>query len=361
MKTSWSKQELTGILSSRDPLLLDELLAAADRCRREIVGNGVYLRGLIEFSNECRRNCYYCGIRKGNRGIQRYRLASADIVALAMSAMNAGYSSLALQSGEVYDTLEINEVVDFVEEIKSQSQARDNTGRGLGITLSIGELSYDQYRALWEAGAHRYLLRIEASAPQLFKKIHPPDQNYEKRLQCLDALKSIGYQVGTGIMVGLPGQSIADLVHDLQFFVDRDIDMLGMGPYILHLNAPLSKLTVPDFDPFSMTLKIIALSRLMMPDINIVCSTALQTINPRGLELGLKAGANIVMPVLTPENNRGDYSLYADKNYTRPHDLIERIKGYGYEVSLGAWGDSKHYAARRKIGIDTTHCRKFAN
>jgi len=347
MNKSWSEQEITDILTNQEPRILDELLEAADRCRRDSVGPHVYLRGLIEFTNECQRNCYYCGIRKSNRSIKRYRLGNAAIIALAMSALDAGYSSLALQSGENADPKNINEVVQFVQDIKAHSLARDNSGQGLGITLSIGELSFDQYQALWEAGAHRYLLRIEASDPELFKSIQPPSQSYVKRLQCLDDLKTIGYQVGTGVMVGLPGQSIENLVHDLQFFVERDIDMLGMGPYIPHPATPLYKQPAPDFDPFTMTLKIIALSRLLMPDINIVCSTALQTINPRGLELGLKAGANVVMPVLTPEANRGNYSLYANKNYSQPQELLERIRGFGFEVGVWTWGDSKHYAARR--------------
>jgi len=347
MQNSWSEHQITGILTSRDPRLLDELLEAADSCRRESVSLNVYLRGLIEFTNECQRNCFYCGIRHGNRSVERYGLDNAAIVALAISALDAGYSSLALQSGENDDPKQVNKVVQFIQDIKAQSLARDNSGQGLGITLSIGELSFDQYQALWEAGAHRYLLRIEASDPKLFKLIHPPSQSYVKRLQCLDDLKTIGYQVGTGVMVGLPGQSIENLVHDLQFFVERDIDMLGMGPYIPHPATPLYKQPAPDFDPFTMTLKIIALSRLLMPDINIVCSTALQTINPRGLELGLKAGANVVMPVLTPEANRGNYSLYANKNYSRPQELLERIRGFGFEVDVWTWGDSKHYAARR--------------
>ncbi len=347
MAKSWSDKEITSILSSREPRMLDELFDAADRCRRDSVGPNVFLRGLIEFSNECQRNCYYCGIRKGNLSIRRYRLTNYEIIALAMSAFEGGYSSLTLQSGESDETREINEVVHFVQVIKAQSQARDNTGQGLGITLSIGELTFDQYQALWEAGAHRYLLRIETSDRQLFSRIHPPGQYYDKRLHCLDALKTIGYQVGTGIMVGLPGQSIENLVRDLQFFVERDIDMLGIGPYIPHPNTPLYKQPAFDFDPFIMTLKIIALARLMMPDINIVCSTALQIINPRGLELGLKAGANIVMPVLTPEDNRGNYSLYINKNYTQPQELVDRIRMFGYEVDPWTWGDSRHYAARQ--------------
>ncbi len=347
MGKSWSKQEVTGILSSRDPRLLDELLEAADRCRRDSVGANVYLRGLIEFSNECRRNCFYCGIRKSNYSIRRYRLDNDEIITLAKSALDAGYSSLALQSGESEDSREINKVVQLIRSIKTQSRAWDNTGRGLGITLSIGELTFDQYKELWDAGAHRYLLRIEASDPRLFSRIHPPDQSFEKRLKCLDDLRTIGYQVGTGIMVGLPGQSVNNLVRDLQFFVEKDIDMLGMGPYIPHPNTPLYKKQVPDFEPFSMTLKIMALARLMMPDINIVCSTALLTLNPRGLELGLKAGANVVMPVMTPEDNRSDYSLYNNKHYTRPQELIERIRRYGYTVGLWTWGDSRHYAVRQ--------------
>lgn len=348
MIKSWSEQVIYGTLLSDSRENFTDLLEAADVCRKENIGSGVYLRGLIEFSNICDRNCFYCGIRKDNRNVERYRLHGDEIVALAMSAFDHGYHSIALQAGEVDDPRQIDKVADIIKEIKAKSRKLDPAGQGLGITLSIGELSFGQYRSLWEAGAHRYLLRIETSDPRLFRSIHPSGQSFARRMECLEMLKEIGYQVGTGIMIGVPGQTIEQLARDLLFFKDRDIDMLGMGPYIPHPHAPLSQKHGPDFDPLVMTVKMLAVARLMMPDINMVCSTALQTINPRGLELGLKAGANVVMPVLTPDENRAEYSLYEDKQYTEPQLLIKQIEELGYEVGLWTWGDSRHYAARNK-------------
>ncbi|MGI5921872.1 MAG: [FeFe] hydrogenase H-cluster radical SAM maturase HydE [Syntrophomonadaceae bacterium] len=349
MSKPWSEKEITGILADPDPKLLDELLQAADSCRRENIGTGVYLRGLIEFSNICSCNCYYCGIRKDNKNLHRYRLSSEEMVSLAMSAFDSGFHSLALQSGEVRSCREVSDLASTIRIIKEKSRKKDQTGQGLGITLSVGNLTSEQYQELWEAGAHRYLLRIETSDPKLFSCIHPPEQSFDERLRCLDDLKRIGYQVGTGVMIGLPGQTVAQLAADLRFFVDRDIDMLGMGPYITHPDTPLAKKPAADFDPFTTSLKMIAIARLLMPDINIVASTALQTISPRGLELGLKAGANVLMPIMTPDDKRSEYSLYTDKKFTPHEQLIEQIRGYGYEVGLWTWGDSKHYAARKRL------------
>jgi biotin synthase len=342
----FSALPITNILKSKDPLILEHLLDKADLCRRENLGTAVYPRGLIEFSNYCHRNCLYCGLRRDNHLIRRYHLTREQILELAMLAHSQGYNSICLQSGEITTDKEINLITDLIKRIKDLT-AKNGT-EGLGITLSLGELSYQQYQQLWEAGAHRYLLRIETSNPTLFKAIHPPEQSFTKRLECLDALKEIGYQVGTGIMIGLPGQSYEDLAQDLNFFREIDIDMLGMGPYIPHPDSPLAreKADIID-DAFITTIKMLALARLTMPDINMVASTALQTIHPDGLQMGLKAGANIVMPVLTPQENRQDYSLYAHKKFT-PFDILNQdIQAAGYQLTLWQWGDSPHYFKRR--------------
>lgn len=350
---TWCEQEIVDILADEGENTLYELLQKADICRRENIGANVYLRGLIEFANDCDRNCFYCGIRKDNSNPARYILNQDAIIELALAAYDAGYHSLALQSGESDDPSRVDFVAKTVRKIKQLTVSNDPAGKGLGITLSIGEFTREEYRQLFEAGSHRYLLRIETSDEKLFYKLHPPAQNYQKRLKCLEYLREEGYQVGTGIMVGLPGQTLEHLARDLKFFIDFDIDMLGMGPYIPHHLTPLYKVRDRlEFDPFVVTLKMMALARLLMPDINMVASTALQTINSRGLELGLKAGANIVMPVLTPEPYRESYNLYEEKKYSNPRQLVDEINRYGYPVGLWTWGDSQHYQKRKKFNAD---------
>lgn len=340
----FSATEIVNILQNDDPGQFQSLLKDADSCRRRYVGSNVYLRALIEFSNHCTCNCLYCGLRRENRSIRRYRLNKDEIIAIALRAHSEGYQSICLQSGEISTNKEVDFIADVLKNIK------ELTGKGnsqsLGITLSVGELSYRHYEQLWEAGAHRYLLRVESSNPELFKMIHPPEQSFSKRLECLEALKDIGYQVGTGVMIGIPGQTYDDLAFNMQFFTDRDIDMLGMGPYIPHPDTPLAHKYTAIKDNFSVTIKMLALARLMMPDINMVASTALQTINPDGLRLGLKAGANIVMPVLTPAANRDDYMLYAEKKYSDFAHISDEIGNSGYELCRWQWGDSPHYFRR---------------
>lgn len=340
--------KLLHLLSIDSPDLRELLLNQAEACRLESLGNKVFSRALIEFSNQCALNCFYCGLRRGNLNLMRYRLSVDEIVKLAQQAWNTGLRSIALQSGEVHRKGEVAFVAEVLKRIK-EATSRDGSA-GMGITLSIGELNYREYQALFEAGAHRYLLRIETSDPELFRRIHPPDQNYERRLECLAYLKDIGYQVGTGVMVGLPGQSYDQLAGDLEFFQKQDIDMLGLGPYITHPDTPLARSRSPIIDhPFETTLKMMALARLTMPEINIVCSTALQTINPAGLALGIKAGANVVMPVMTPEEHRQEYSLYSNKKYYSLDRLASNIADIGYELVLDGWGDSRHYFKRRGL------------
>lgn len=343
-----AEQKLLDVLQSTNTSELHNLLAEAFSCRIENLGNAVYLRGLIEFSNCCERNCFYCGIRKDNKEIQRYRLPAEEIISIAMEAYQQGFHSLALQSGEIASDREVDFIAAVVNRIKELSIS--GSYGSMGITLSVGELSYQQYLKLWEAGAHRYLLRIETSDEALFKKIHPPRQIFQRRLECLDALKDIGFQVGTGVMIGLPGQNFEHLVKDLQFFRERDIDMLGMGPYIAHLSAPLSKVNIESyFDPYLTSIKMMALARLMMPDINMVASTALQSLHPDGLKMALRAGANIVMPVLTPEAKRSDYTLYANKQYKSIDKLSKEVNDCGLELNYWKWGDSLHYYRRRGL------------
>ena len=347
---NFSIARIVDYLKSEDPEVHDFLLEKADRRRLENRGRAVYFRGLIEYSNICSQNCYYCGLRRDNGLIKRYNLERDEIINLAMQAYNAGYQSICLQAGQVSSRKEIDFVADVVAAIKKLSESK---GQGLGITLSLGELYYQQYQQLWDAGAHRYLLRIETSSPLLFKKIHPPEQSFNRRLDCLQALREIGYQVGTGVMIGLPGQSYEDLAQDLHFFQVKDIDMLGMGPYISHPDTPLvdAKERIIQ-DAFTTTIRMLALARILMPDINMVASTALQSIHADGLRLGLKAGANIVMPILTPEENRRDYMLYANKKHSAFETLQHDIKTAGYEPTLWQWGDSPHYFKRSGRGID---------
>ena len=340
--------KILNILQSNDDSVWHDLLNEAEQCRQENIGCEVYLRGLIEFSNKCECNCLYCGLRRNNLQISRDQLTRRQVLDIAHQAYEQGFHSLALQSGEVSGIENFNYILDIVKAIKDFSSK--NASGSLGITLSIGELSYQQYKQLWDAGAHRYLLRIESSDRQLFKRIHAPEQNFDRRLECLEALKDIGYQVGTGIMIGLPGQTHEHLIRDLMFFMERDIDMLGMGPYIPHPDTPLARLTDQiSTDPYITTLKMMALARLMMPDINMVASTALQSIHPDGLKMGLKAGANIVMPVLTPAENRIDYSIYVNKVHASLEKLSREITQSGYQLTRWKWGDSHHYYRRLNL------------
>lgn len=338
---------IENILKDNSPETLEELINKADQVRRRCRGDAVYMRGLIEFSNYCQRNCFYCGLRRDNPAIDRYRLSQEEIIDLALQAYQMGYQSLALQSGENPDRETIDFLVKVVREIRELTSRDDCIG--LGITLSVGELSYADYKRLFAAGAHRYLLRIETSDPQLFASIHPPSQSLQKRIDCIKALQDIGYQVGTGIMIGLPGQNPEHLLADLQFFLDMDVDMVGLGPYIPHPQTPMSKEPAnSQVDPWFHTLKVMALTRILMPDINMVASTALQSLHPEGLKWGLKAGANVVMPIMTPMKYREHYRLYANKKYKPFSQLKAEIEEAGFSLGLWQWGDSVRWAKRQQ-------------
>ena len=329
------------------------LFRKAAEIKELYVGKKVYFRGLIEFSNVCDKDCFYCGIRKSNDQVKRYNLNDNEILNAARFADENNFGSVVLQSGENGSPAFADRIENLIRQIKHLSNNR------LGITLSVWEQSETVYRRWFEAGAHRYLLRIETSNPALYRKIHPVNElhNFENRMNCLQLLREIGYQVGTGVMIGLPFQNSADLANDLLFFQKFGIDMVGMGPYIEHSNMPLFEfrnLLQPLKDRFELSLKMIAILRILMKDINIAAATALQAIDPLGREKGIKVGANIIMPNITPGFYRNDYSLYENKPCVDKEPaqcvgcLDARIALADGEIGYGEWGDSLHFKRRNE-------------
>ncbi len=347
----FTRKNIISLLESEgnDKTLLYEKSAGI---KDEYIGNKVWFRGLIEFSNVCGKNCFYCGIRKGNKNLKRYSLPDDEILAAARFAYLNRYGSIALQSGELESPFVANRIEKILHKIKELSNGE------LGVTLSVGEQKTEVYKRWYNAGAHRYLLRIETTNQTLYNKIHPIDSkhNFSRRLECLQRLQDIGYQTGTGVMIGLPFQTVDDLAGDLIFMKEFNIDMCGMGPYIEHADTPLiehSGKLLPLKERFDLTLKMIAIIRIMMKDINIVAATALQAIDPLGREKAVKIGANILMPNITPGKYRDSYKLYDNKPCTEDSAedcqscLEARVSLAGADVIYGEWGDSKHYIERR--------------
>ncbi|MCU4174359.1 [FeFe] hydrogenase H-cluster radical SAM maturase HydE [Marinilabiliaceae bacterium N1Y90] len=316
------------------------------------LGKKVYFRGLVEFSNYCTKDCYYCGIRKGNSSSERYDIDDEAIIDAAKFAHENRYGSLVLQAGERSDKIFTDRVTALLKEIKKATNGE------LGITISLGEQTEEVYQEWFNAGAHRYLLRIETSNKELYYKIHPKDEqhNFEKRIECLRTLQKVGFQTGTGVMIGLPFQTYDQLADDLLFFKAMNVDMVGMGPFIEHTETPLYKYK-DDLWPlqrrFEVALNMIASLRLLMPDINIAAATALQAIDPMGREKALRYGANVIMPNITPTTHRKDYTLYENKPCTDEgaedcsNCLSIRVEMAGREIGYNQWGDSKHFFNRQ--------------
>lgn len=321
-----NKQEIIDILS--DETKNDWLFKEADKIRHENVGDDVHLRGLIEFSNICKRQCKYCGLRSPNTGAERYRLLKNDIILTAKNAVKLGYRTVVLQSGEddYYDT---DKMCEIIQEIKKFDVA---------LTLSIGEKSYDEYKAFKNAGADRYLLRIETTDRTLYQEMHP-GANIDNRFQCLYDLKTLGYETGTGCLVGLPNQTIESLADDILFFKELDADMVGIGPFIPHKETPLKKAKIGDF---WLALMVMALTRINMPDINIPATTAMETINPNGRIIALQSGANVVMPNVTSAEYRAKYEIYPGKICI--NDSAEQCRGCieGKIKSIGRTISTEH-------------------
>lgn len=350
-KVTFNKNDLLVLLNAEEHDK-DLLFKKANKIKLAEVGNKVYFRGLVEFSNVCSKDCFYCGIRNSNTSVARYNLNDTEIVEAARFAYENNYGSLVLQSGEISGTAFTLRIENLLKQIKSF------TNNELGITLSLGEQSEEVYQRWFEAGAHRYLLRIETSNPVLYRKIHPMSHRFEQRLNCLHALKKLGYQTGTGVMIGLPFQTIDDLANDLLFMQQFDIDMVGMGPYIEHEQTPLYqfKNQLWSIDQrFNMALKMIAVLRLLMKDINIAASTALQAIDPLGREKAVQVGANVIMPNITPGPYRNDYALYenkpcADQSLSENKACSDAPMSINNsEIGFGQWGDSKHFLNKKKL------------
>ena len=346
----WGASDLVQLLQSRgddEKMLFD----FSGKIKQENVGNTVYLRGLIELSNICEKDCYYCGIRKSNTNVHRYSINDDEVMDAILFAWENGYGSVAIQSGEIQSKA-------FTEKI---TRILQNTGKltngELGVTLSCGEQTEETYRQWFESGAHRYLLRIETSNRELYSKLHPNDHihRFERRLEALGMLKKTGYQVGTGVMIGLPFQTVENLADDLLFMKQFDIDMCGMGPYIEHHETPLYAFKdslIPLKERFNLSLKMVAILRILMPDINIAATTALQTIEKNGREQAIQVGANVLMPNITPRKYRDDYFLYENKPVSGQSEaddlknLEKSLEAIGHQIGYGVQGNSKHFGKK---------------
>ena len=293
----FSKKDIIEIL--KDDSQNDWLFTLADETRKKYVGDEVHLRGLIEFSNYCKRECQYCGLNCTNKKIERYRILPENIIKIANQAVELGYKTIVLQSGE--DNYYSKEIMsELIKDIKKLDVA---------LTLSIGEKTTQEYEFYRKAGADRFLLRIETTDKKLYEKMHP-HADFDNRIRCLKDIKEIGFEVGTGSLVGLPNQTLESLADDILFFKEIEADMVGVGPFISHPQTPLKNANNGNF---TLALKVMALTRIILKDINIPATTAMETLHPDGRIIALKSGANVVMPNVTDIQYRAKYEIYPNK------------------------------------------------
>ncbi|HEX7571174.1 MAG TPA: [FeFe] hydrogenase H-cluster radical SAM maturase HydE [Verrucomicrobiae bacterium] len=363
MKTSPDKNEILGWLRENEPQRLEELWQRANETRRTHVGDAVHLRGLVEISNFCARQCAYCGLRAGNVNLARYRMLADEVLEAAQQAVKFGYGTVVLQGGEDYG-ITTSWMTDIIRRIKCETP--------LAVTLSLGERPDKDLAAWRKAGADRYLLRFETSDRNLFEEIHPPLGNQKcDRIAMLRRLRKFGFETGSGVMVGIPGQTYDSLANDIMLFRELDLDMIGIGPFIPHPATPLG--TGMRFFPSVngeqvpnnelMVYKTVALTRLVRPDANIPATTALATINKKnGRELGLQRGANVFMPNLTPLKYRRLYEIYPDKACIDETGdacngcLSARIRSLGRHIGSGHGGRRDRQVAR-EIPSEKELCR----
>lgn len=301
-KHSLSKEEYALLITERDQeaaALLRELAVAE---RKKIYGNDVYIRGLIEFTNNCKNNCLYCGIRRENKKADRYRLTADQILSCTREGYELGFRTFVLQGGEdPYWTDE--RLCALVKQMKAERP-------DCAVTLSVGERTFESYKRLREAGADRYLLRHETASEEHYKKLHPSSMSYKNRIECLKNLRSLGYQVGAGFMVGSPFQTASDLACDLKFIEEFSPQMCGIGPFIPHKDTPFANESAGSVE---LTCFLLSVIRLIKPNILLPATTALGTLDPKGREKGILSGANVIMPNLTPVADRKKYALYDNK------------------------------------------------
>lgn len=329
-----TKDQLVHLLTTEDEALLTRLKITARAVADSVYGNQIFIRGLIEFTNYCKNDCLYCGIRKSNSNTKRYRLSEEDILSCCGTGYELGFRTFVLQGGEdgFYTDEKLVHIISRIKELYPDC----------ALTLSIGEKSRESYQAYYDAGADRYLLRHETANAAHYAKLHPASLSAANRQQCLWDLKDIGYQVGTGFMVGSPYQTAEHLAEDLLFIKKLNPHMIGIGPFIPHHDTPFADEKVGTLE---LTLFMLGLLRLMLPKVLLPATTALGTIHPKGRELGIQAGANVVMPNLSPVSVRKDYSLYDNKICTGDEAaecrfcLERRMKSIGYNI-VTSRGDS---------------------
>lgn len=336
-KGTIEKEPLVDLLDALDHYdeqgLYSRLQSCADAVRRKHYGQSVFVRGLIEFSNRCVQNCLYCGLRKGNQRVQRYRLSQEEVIECCCTGYSLGYRTFVLQSGEDpwYTQDKMVEIIGGIRKICPDA----------AITLSIGERSMAEYRKFFEAGADRYLLRHETASRDLYEKLHP-FMSYEARCEHLNMLKRIGFQTGAGFMVGLPDQTNHHLADDLLFLKKLNPEMIGIGPFLPHSDTPLGNRRRGTIEK---TIMMVALARLLVPDALIPATTAMETLDPKGKEKALRSGANVLMTNLSPEEVRPKYALYENKLYTDEAPECckqyteDQIRNAGYKIDMGR-GDS---------------------
>lgn len=348
----FDREFILNCLEEKDLSKIESLFDQAYDLKVKTIGDKVYLRGIVEISNICAKNCLYCGVRRDNHNRSLYELDEDVVLQGAKFALDSNYGSMVIQGGERTDAKFIAKITSILKKIKKLSEG--TAKQPLGITLSLGEQSLDVFEEWFEAGAHRYLLRIESYNEELYYKIHPRDSvhSFDRRVQALYDLKTAGYQVGTGVMIGLPFQNNDILCDDLLFFKNLDIDMCGMGPYLEHSDTPLYQyrhLLMPQKERLLLSLKMVALLRMLMPDINIAATTALQVIDPFGRERAVKAGANIIMPNVTIADVRSDYQIYENKPGVEDDAVVskskleENLEKMKIPIGWSQWGDSLHF------------------
>ena len=332
---SLTLEEYKYLIENRTDEAADYIAQKAQAVRIKIYGKDVYIRGLIEVSNICKNNCLYCGIRNANKECSRYRLDEQDILACCKEGYELGFRTFVLQGGEdPYFTDEV--LCRILRQIKTLYP-------DCAVTLSLGERSKESYKALYDAGADRYLLRHETADKEHYQKLHPAEMSFENRMQCLKNLKEIGYQTGCGFMVGSPYQTAENLAKDLKFVEEFSPEMCGIGPFISHKATPFCR---EPSGSFEMTLYLLSILRLIKPNLLLPATTALGTINPKGREMGILAGANVVMPNLSPVSVRKKYELYDNKICTGEEAaqcklcLSRRMESIGYKI-VTARGDIK--------------------
>ena len=322
LKEGLNKNDITSLLQIEDNFDVTSLFEKADEVRKKYCGNDVHLRGIIEISNYCEQNCVYCGLRLNNKSLQRYRLNLDEILTAALAIREAGIQTIVIQSGEDFK-ITTDEVAEIILKIQNTT--------GAAITLSLGERSFEDYKIWKDAGADRYLLKHETANPNLYTKLHS-GQKLDERIEHLRRLKSLGYQVGSGNMVGLPGQSLEDIADDIILCKELDVDMASFSPFLSSPDTPYKNKQSANL---ALVLKTLAVARIVLKNVHMPATTALAALHKDGYEKGLLAGANVIMPNFTPKGYKEKYLIYPNKNRVDKETSVQLESIRNLTTSLG--------------------------